>query len=86
MPLCCTATYRAPGRSRSGLTCLRFSSVEYSRSRRTLLVVRADEEIIPIVSGREKKSFSPSEYEQLRNAKLLGGKTIGEELALIREQ
>lgn len=52
------------------------------------LVVRAsdDEEIVPIISGRKKKGFTPKEYEQLRNPSLLGGSTVGEELAIIRQR
>ena len=82
----------------------------------------SDDEIVPIVSGRAKKGFTPvrliwvagwlpggggyhsssarmvprplalptnqpqKEYEQLKNPKLLGGATIGDELALIRKQ
>lgn len=59
-----------------------------TRDRCRRLRVRAsdDEDMVPIFSGRRKKSFSPKEYEQLRNPKLLGGKTIGEELQLLRKQ
>lgn len=46
----------------------------------------SDDEIVPIVSGRTKKGFTKEEYEQLRNPQLLGGGTIGEELALIRKR
>ena len=42
--------------------------------------------MIPIVKGAQKKGFTQKEYEQLRNPKLLGGKTIGEELELLREK
>ena len=52
------------------------------------LVVRAsdDEDIVPIVSGKKKKGFTPKEYEMLRNPTLLGGSTVGEELAIIRQK
>ena len=46
------------------------------------LRVRAsdDEDTLPIFSGRLKSGFTPAEEENLRHPKLLGGKTIGEEL------
>jgi hypothetical protein len=56
---------------------------------RSSMVVRAmsdDEDIIPVVSGHRKSGFTPSELEQLRHPHLLGGKSVGEELALIREK
>lgn len=59
-----------------------------TRDRCRRLCVRAsdDEDMVPIFSGRRKKGFSAKEYEQLRNPQLLGGKTIGEELELLRKQ
>ena len=59
-----------------------------ARTRRVHLIVHAsdDEDMVPILSGRRKKGFTSKEYEKLRNPELLGGKTIGEELALIKEQ
>lgn len=56
--------------------------------RRSVCVPRAsdDEDMVPILSGRRKKGFTEKEYEQMRNPKLLGGKTIGEELTLLRER
>lgn len=53
--------------------------------RRRLVVRASDDEMVPIISGRKKKGFTPEEYERLRNPQLLGGKTIGEELALLRQ-
>lgn len=52
------------------------------------LVVRAsdDEDIIPIITGRKKKDFTQKEYEMLRHPHLMGGKTIGDELAIIRSK
>ncbi|PSC74862.1 hypothetical protein C2E20_2033 [Micractinium conductrix] len=51
-------------------------------------VVRADsdDEIVPIIGGKFKKEFTQEEYEKLRNPTLLGGATIGDELALIRKR
>ena len=37
-----------------------------------------DEEMIPLT--KIKKGFTPKELNQLANPKLLGGKTVGEEL------
>lgn len=55
-----------------------------SRVRGTFRVFASDDEdMVPIFSGRKKKGFTEQEYEQLRNPKLLGGKTIGEELELL---
>lgn len=45
-----------------------------------------DEDMVPILSGRRKKGFTKKEYEQLKNPKLLGGKTIGEELSMLRQE
>lgn len=45
-----------------------------------------DEDMVPILSGRRKSGFTDKEYEQLRNPKLLGGATIGEELAILHER
>jgi hypothetical protein len=55
--------------------------------RRAVLTTRAsDDEMVPIISGHTKKGFTEKEYEKLRNPDLLGGKTVGEELALIRQR
>lgn len=54
--------------------------------RRRLVVRASDDEMVPIISGRKKKGFTSEEYERLRNPRLLGGKSIGEELALLREE
>ena len=58
------------------------------RGRRCPLVVRAsdDEDIVPIISGTRKRGFTPQELDQLRHPHLLGGKSIGQELAIIREK
>lgn len=63
-----------------------------TRPKRCKLVVRAhgaadahDEDIIPIL-GRVKKDFTDKELEEMKHPHLLGGKTIGEELSLIRKQ
>jgi hypothetical protein len=58
------------------------------RSRIASVKVKAsdDEDMVPILSGRRKSGFTPREYEQLRNPTLLGGKTIGEELAILKER
>lgn len=58
------------------------------RARRCPLVVRAsdDEDIVPIISGTRKRGFTPKELDQLAHPHLLGGKSIGQELALIREK
>jgi hypothetical protein len=58
------------------------------RGHRCPLVVRAsdDEEIIPVLSGHRKSGFTSSELDQLRHPHLIGGQSIGEELALIRQQ
>lgn len=55
---------------------------------RTRLSIRAsdDEDMVPILSGRKKKGFTKKEYEQLKHPKLLGGKTIGEELSMLRRE
>lgn len=45
-----------------------------------------DDDMVPILSGRKKSGFTEKDYEQLRNPKLLGGATIGEELAILRER
>ena len=56
--------------------------LHYATRRRRLVTVVAsdDDEIVPIISGRVKKGFTPKEYEQLRKPQQLGGETIGEEL------
>lgn len=56
------------------------------RSRIAIVRASDDEDIVPIVTGRRKSGFSSKEYEQLRNPKLLGGKTLGQELELIRSK
>lgn len=58
------------------------------RGRRCPLVVRAsdDEDIIPVFSGHRKSGFTPTELDHLRHPHLLGGRSIGDELALIREK
>jgi len=58
------------------------------RGRRCPLVVRAsdDEEIIPVISGHRKSGFTSSELDHLRHPHLIGGQSIGEELALIRQK
>jgi len=60
------------------------------KSRRTKFaqVVRAsdDEDMVPIFSGRRKKGFTEKDYDTLKSPKLLGGKTIGDELALLRKE
>jgi hypothetical protein len=58
------------------------------RGRHCPLVVRAsdDEDIIPVFSGHRKSEFTPSELQQLRHPHLIGGKSIGEELSLIRQK
>lgn len=54
-------------------------AVPASLSRRGPVRVRCDDdETIPL--GRIKRRFTPKEYQQLANPKLLGGKTVGEEL------
>lgn len=59
-----------------------------ARARHSVTRIRAsdDEDMVPILSGRRKKGFTKKEYEQLRNPKLLGGKTIGEELSMLRKE
>ena len=54
--------------------------------RRLSLVVRAsdDEDIVPILTGRRKTGFTDKEKERLQHPHLLGGKTIGAELELLR--
>lgn len=58
------------------------------RGRRYPFVVRAsdDEDIIPVISGHRKNGFTSSELDQLRHPHLIGGQSIGEELALIRQK
>lgn len=51
--------------------------------RRTLRVSAHEEELLPLVR-LPKTEFSKEDYEKLAHPHLLGGKTIGEELALIR--
>lgn len=52
------------------------------RSRRALIVRADDDDILPIISGRISEPVPP---ENLPKPKLLGGKTIGEELSLIHK-
>jgi hypothetical protein len=46
----------------------------------------SDDEEIPVISGHFKRGFTDAELRALARPKLLGGATIGEELALIRER
>ena len=55
-------------------------------SRRFFVRASDDEDMVPILSGRMKKGFTEKEYAQLKNPKLLGGKTIGEELSMLRQE
>jgi hypothetical protein len=56
-------------------------------SRRPLRALAAsDDEEIPVVSGHFKRGFTDAELQALARPKLLGGATIGEELALIHER
>lgn len=53
------------------------------RSRRACVVVRADDDdILPIISGRIREPAPP---ENLPKPKLMGGKTIGEELGMLHK-
>lgn len=58
----------------------------YIRGRRLIIRASDDEDMVPILSGTKKKGFTKKEYEQLKNPKLLGGKTIGEELSMLRQE
>ncbi len=52
-----------------------------------VITVRADdEEMIPLFRLPRKDGFSDRERAQLAKPQLLGGKTIGEELTLLRQQ
>eukprot|EP00887_Chlorella_sp_A99_P003001 scaffold9.g3001.t1 len=54
---------------------------------RAALCVRCDDdEIVPILRGRRKSEFTAKELEALRKPRLLGGKTIGQELSMIRKK
>lgn len=61
-----------------------FQPSHRSRCHRFRVRASDDEDVIPIFSGHRKTEFNAVDYERLSHPKLLGGKTIGEELAMIR--
>ncbi|KAI7843240.1 hypothetical protein COHA_003074 [Chlorella ohadii] len=75
-----TATRSICHRAQTAVLCARRPAQPLRAFHRLSVRCDSDDEIVPIVSGRQKRGFTPKEYEQLRNPDLLGGATIGEEL------
>lgn len=72
------STSRAPALTRS-----RMQSQRPRRAHRLVVRAHDDEEILPLL-GLPKHDWNEKDLEALAHPHLLGGKTIGEELALIR--
>jgi hypothetical protein len=81
-----TATRSSCLRAQTAVLCARRPTQPLRAYHRLSVRCDSDDEIVPILSGRQKKGFTPKEYEKLRNPELLGGATIGDELSLIRKQ